>query len=326
MNRETPIVVKSTGGATAQLLALANAIYISQKIGRPFIFRHFLYSTGTVWKFEISDLLSASEIEATSYPNRNLPDGFHNGEPLSQVPPDEPGKIFRKFLQLVHLLGLNSKLRRFRKELVVAGKRNVLDLATQNTKSISGVFVPVLAPQVRSELSRRFELASKPNPFAKPTNIYEVVIHYRLGDMRKVPSRMEGIGGHGVVDPMTFKRILDQVNPSLSKTRLTLVSDEPIIASKLLNEVGLEVSGSLDIQNFWQDLKIISEARIFIGSLSQFSTFGAMACASNGGKCFLPSDVYGTGDTQKDFAIDAFNYFDYSYLKSNHWLFNWPKA
>jgi hypothetical protein len=322
--RETPIIVKSTGGATAQLLGLTNAIYVSQKTGRPFIFRHFLYSTGTFWKFEIGDLLSASEIEVSSYPDSDLIDDFQNGEPLNQAPPNETGKIRKKILQLVHLLGLNSQIRRFRKELVVGGKRHVLDLATHNTKSISGIFVPVLAPQVRSELSRRFELANKPNPFAKPTNIHEVVIHYRLGDMRKVPSRIEGIGGHGVVDPMTFKRILDQVNPSLSNTRLTLVSDEPILASELLNEVGLEVSGSLNIQNFWQDLKIISEARIFIGSLSQFSSFGAMACASNGGKCFLPSDVYGSGDTQKDFAIDVFNYFDYSYLKSNHWLFNRP--
>jgi hypothetical protein len=65
----------------------------------------------------------------------------------------------------------------------------------------------------------------------------DIVIHYRLGDMRKMPARTQDLGGHGVVDPMVFYEILSGLDSISNTPEIFIVSDEPD-AVKLLEEAG----------------------------------------------------------------------------------------
>ena len=55
------LTVKVAGGATAQCLALMNAIYVKNRTSKDFKIKYYPYSTGTFWPFEIDFLLSAGE-------------------------------------------------------------------------------------------------------------------------------------------------------------------------------------------------------------------------------------------------------------------------
>ena len=148
------------------------------------------------------------------------------------------------------------------------------------------------------------------------------MIHYRLGDMRKMPTRDPKMGGHGVVDAITFLKILVVENIDIENISVKLVSDEPEIAIKLLKDVGITATSESEKTSIWQDLQTISSAKIFIGSLSHFSFFGATACAFSGGKPYLPSKAYELGNLEEDLDIGLFNYFEYNYLQPSHYLFH----
>jgi hypothetical protein len=213
-------------------------------------------------------------------------------------------------------------LNRLRGEVVVGGKRKNLEKFRAKTKVVSGNFVPLIDNNLFIDLSARFTRASLPNPFESRSRKIDIVIHYRLGDMRKMPSRDPKMGGHGVVDPQTFKKILELENVDTNSASVKLVSDEPEIALELLKLENINATYDNRNSSIWQDLETIASAKIFIGSLSQFSMFGATICVSKGGKPYLPSSVYGKGNLKKDFRNDLFNYFNYTYLRPNHSLFH----
>jgi len=320
MNQTNPLIVKSTGGTTAQLLALSNAIYVSQKLNRPFQIIHYPSSTGTFWAFELEALLEPNEYIQTPQIPPTTATSISRGQYISTQSSIKPS--FRDvLLKAVQQLGLEQGIRSLLGEVVIRGNRAQLEKVKSSTRSMTAIFVPIINQAVFDELSRRAKLAGFANPFTKPTETSEVVIHYRLGDMRKVPTRVPGMGGHGVVNPLTFKKILEKETIDYSKTKLRLVSDEPEIAKKVLEEIGLKVEAESHPQSVWEDLKIISGAKLFIGSLSQFSSFAGTICANNGGTVYLPSSVYGKGDNRKSSQIEVFKYFDYEYLPEGHWIF-----
>jgi hypothetical protein len=139
--------------------------------------------------------------------------------------------------------------------------------------------------------------------------------------MRKMPARNSKFGGHGVVDPLLFKEVIKKFKLCEGNSRITVISDEPEIAIKLLEGVGLDNLQATESNDPWENLSSIAAAQNFIGSLSQFSTFGAILCHINGGRIFLPSSTYGKGSTSLDFGISEFNYLEYRYLESDHWIF-----
>ena len=51
------LTVKAAGGATAQCLALMNALFLRDKNLKPFKIKYFPHSTGTYWPFAIKFLL-----------------------------------------------------------------------------------------------------------------------------------------------------------------------------------------------------------------------------------------------------------------------------
>ena len=316
-----PFFVKCTGGTTAQLLALSNAIYVSNRIGRPFKIKYFPFSTGTYWEFGISKLLEPEEIVPESIPRETEFDGLLNGVYINKFPISLKSFVRGNILKIIHRLGLNSTLRRMRGEFIIGGERKSLDSIKRNAKSISANFVPIVDEFVNREMSRRFAGAGIPNPYSKISRQNEVVVHFRLGDMRKLPQRVDGMGGHGVVSPQTFREILKLENVDLEKDQVTLVSDEPELASNVLLEVGISCKFSRLDPSIWDDLSAISQAKLFIGSMSQFSLFGGAICASNGGKVYIPSTEYGGRTLYHSIGIGEFNYFDYKYLPPEHWIF-----
>ena len=322
MAKNTSIIVKCAGGATAQLLALSNAIYLSIKLNRPFKIKYYPYSTGTYWPFAIKELLEENELTEEGNTRGVEIDGLKNGEYIADFPLRSEGLSYERFLQVIHKLHLNNILNHLRGEVVIGGKRKNLKKVRARTLVVSGNFVPLIDKYVFNELSDRITRANLPNPFNVNHKKAEIVIHYRLGDMRKMPSRDPKMGGHGVVDPITFLKILALENIDINNISVKLVSDEPEIAIKLLKDVGISATSESEKISIWQDLQTISSAKIFIGSLSQFSFFGATICAFNGGKQYLPSKVYGLGNLEEDLNISLFNYFEYNYLQPNHYLFH----
>ena len=322
MNKNSSILIKCTGGATAQLLALSNAIYISNKTGRSFRIKYYPYSTGTYWKFTIGDLLTEKEIENEGITKGLNTEGLESGQYIKNFPLRRKRISYARIHQVIHFLRLDSKLRKIRGEIVIAGKRKNLDKINQKTNSVSGNFVPLVDKLVNKELSKRFISANLPDPFDLSVIKREFVIHYRLGDMRKMPARNKEFGGHGVVDPMTFKEILKLESFDLDSMAVKVVSDEPIIAKQLLKDVGIdsEIDGSSS--NLWDDLRVIGSARVFIGSMSQFSLFGATITATNQGSVYLPSSIYGEGKMSDLVGNSGFKYFDYLYLPKGHYVFS----
>lgn len=321
MPRSDYFLIKCTGGGTAQLLALVDAIYLSIKFNKDFKIKYYPYSTGTFWNFEIQQLLLNHEIVDTGVTRGLNSTSFISGDFIADFPLRRSDFSYEKALQLLHRFKLDVVLRRFRGEIVVGGNRKNLEKVKRRTLSVSGNFIPLINKEVFIELSKRFDKAQISNPFNPIATNQDVVIHYRLGDMRKMPARGTHMGGHGVVDPETFKQILKLLEFDVDKLTVKLVSDEPDIGTQLLRDVGIKATTHSSTPSIWQDLESIASANIFIGSMSQFSFFGAMLCSYQGGKPYLPSKVYGAGDVQAELQIDEFNYFDYKYLPQDHYLF-----
>lgn len=324
MKISKPITVKVTGGLTAQLLSLMCAIYLSQKFKRPFQVRYFSNSTGTYWPFEIEKLLKPSELESiVSLKHIEVNKNFSPGSYIKDFPLRQKKFNYYKFRRVIVRIKVDRLIRKFSGEYVIEGKVKRLERVPKNVKALTGIFPPILHPEVIIEMRRRIDEARYPNPFKEVGTKHNLVIHYRLGDMRKMPARNTKFGGHGVVDPLLFKEVIQKFNLCEGDSRITIVSDEPELAIKLLEEVGLDNLRATDSSNPWENLSTIAAAQNFIGSLSQFSTFGASLCHINGGRVFFPSSTYGKGSTRLDIGISEFNYLKYKYLKPDHWIFQW---
>jgi hypothetical protein len=320
MANNTPIIVKCAGGATAQLLALSNAIYLSTKLGRPFKIKYYPYSTGTFWPFAIKELLEENEFIEEGKTRGLETESLKSGEYIVDFPLRRKGLTYERFIQIFHRFHLIIFLNRLRGEVVIGGKRKNLEKVNARTMMVSGNFVPLIDNELFIKLSDRFTRGNLPNPFNAHNNKAEIVIHYRLGDMRKMPTRDTKMGGHGIIDPVIFKKVLELENIDTSSTSIKLVSDEPELALQVLRDVGIIATIETEKPFIWQDLQIIASAKIFIGSMSQFSLFGATICAYNGGVSYLPLNAYGN-NFQKNLDIDLFNYYNVKFLPLSHYLF-----
>lgn len=319
---ERPLLIKFSGGITAQLLALMSAIHLKNRLGRSFVMRYFPYSTGTYWPLGIGDLLNPEELEEIRATRGISYEGeVAAGEYIKDFPLRRKGISYENLLQVVHRFHLDPLLRGLRGEYVIGAKAKRLRKVPKSARSVSGNFPPIFDPHVFSELRIRLDQAQVPNPFDAKIIKSSVVIHYRLGDMRKMPARNPLYGGHGVVDPLVFKEILESRSLDSDEMVVRVVSDEPEIAVALLRDVGIKNIQATNSSDVWSDLKVIASAGTFLGSSSQFSVVGALFCLNSGGNVILPSSNYGEGNTDKDVEIDGFTYFKYRYLPAQHWLF-----
>jgi hypothetical protein len=167
-------------------------------------------------------------------------------------------------------------------------------------------------------LDKRFKFAGKKSPFSKDANLnlqIGVVIHFRIGDKRTKFAIPSDFGADGIMDPEIFKSILKNFGISV-KQNIYVVSDEPKIAQELLAKVGIVASLNPIQGDIWEDLYLISQSEVFIGSWSQVSQLAAICVIGNGGKAFLPFTTQ--VGTKIEWEIPEINYFEPKYLDSSH--------
>jgi len=278
------IRVEIEGGSIGQLIGLAMALSIQKKYGRDFILVYKRYKLLHTSDFNLHNLLyqgESVEIEDFSSHKRESPKQgriflripigvrpyFFYFRYLYQLARGKLAKIFSYFI---------ARIERDNKVIVerVPGEKRLIDRVTQDTLTVKGVYWPGLVGFVINDLHSRFEMAGIPNPISKESEPLElIVIHYRLGDMRTQRRWQES---HGVIDPNTFARILEKIRKVEGRDLPVLViSDEIEVARKLFDRLNVKNYSFSPGADIWVDLKLMANARYFIGSFSQVSMVAA---------------------------------------------------
>jgi hypothetical protein len=317
------LTVKVAGGATAQCLALMNAIYVKNRTSKDFKIKYYPYSTGTYWPFEIDFLLPDDEriLEFGETKGLNAianPEKLQVGKIIDKHPLQSKFINYEKLLVLIRRLRLESKLLRFRGEVSIVASKSNLDRVTAKTKAISGGFAAIVDSQVVSEMDLRFKRAGFNSPFSRSASTDEkeiVAIHYRIGDKRATFTNPL-VGSDGITNPEVFKDILDELNANYD---IDVVSDEPRVAQDLLSEIGISAKLNPIKGSIWDDLYFMSQASVFIGSWSQVSQLAAVCVLSNGGKAYCTSsNLIGA---KSAWQIDGVNYYNSRFLDKSHLIY-----
>lgn len=280
---------KIAGGATAQCLGLMNAIYASNKLGKPFKISYYPYSTGTYWPFAISDLLGDEEILDIEKPTKGLK--ITNDLKIGKIITAHP--LMSKRFSREHLLSfirkskLYSILQFCRRELAVLNSPDRLMRVNNYYKTISGGFAQINDKQVNLEMHLRFIKARKKSPFAqaKPQEKL-VIIHYRLGDKRAAGQNPSDFNSDLIIDPESYSDVLNGLQ-DLNLDNVYVVSDEPYLAQRLLLGVKVKASLNAKLGNIWEDIAFMSQASIFIGTNSQVSQLVNICVENNGGRSYM---------------------------------------
>ncbi len=311
--------VKLTGGATAQLLGLMNAIYVSDKLGLPFKISYYPYSTGTYWPFAIMPFLNQNEIININVPTKGLIDSgkFEIGKIIQNHPLMNKKISYEKFLSLIRTLKLEPSLNFLRRELtVLASPKRLLNI-NNYYRTLSGGFAAINEGRVNEELNHRFIKANKKSPFARQKNHQKhIVIHYRLGDKKAMFSHPGDFNSDKIIDPLSFKEVIDEID-SLNSENIYVVSDEPKLAQKLLAGVLVNAKTIVSKGNIWDDLFFMSQARIFIGSNSQVSKLANICVENNGGTSYM----FNVNKKNYYYKFKNTRYLDSKFLEANHKIY-----
>ena len=319
-NHKEKFLVKTAGGAAAQCLGLINAIYVSNKLGKPFKISHYPYSTGTYFPLAIQDLLDDIEIAdlAVSTKGLEIKKEPTKGAVIQEHPLVAKVFSYEKFLFILRKIGVYNFIKSFQGEAVIDFSRKRLEGISGNIKAISGGFIPLVDVKVMAEMKKRFLNSPLASPFATINDQSpEVVIHYRLGD-KKLSRQYSNLGIDGVVDPLNFQNILVQEGLQNSKS-IYVISDEPLIAQDLLKTVGIFAKVMDTKGDVWADISLMATAKVAICSWSQVSQLAAIFNIYNGGKVFY-SNSSSTGFNPK-WIIPGATPFKPNFLSSDHALY-----
>ena len=292
MTMSVPFIVKTAGGAGSQLLALMNASLVSARIKRPFKVRHFPTSTGTYWPIAIEHLLDINEIDELSTPMRGMAlptlDSVHSGSILADHPLESKYFNRAKVMGVLSKSGLDVPLRRIRNEWEVKYSLQRLLDTPESIKFLTGGFFPLFNQTIENDLERRFQKFNAVSiiPKSDSSSNSRVVIHYRLGDKRQ-SFKHKKLEIDGVVDPQVFKRILLNERGSLSE-EVTVVSDEPDLAKKLLKSVGIKSRTNNITKDIWADLQSLTDAELLICSWSSVSQVAASISVQKNRTVYYP--------------------------------------
>lgn len=316
--------IKLAGGAAAQCLALMNAIYLRNKLNRNFKLFYFPHSTGTYWPFGIDFLLQDGELASSTVEIKGLEEIEHLeiGKIIKSHPLAARWFSYERVLSIIRKMKLERFLQKLRKEDALLASRKNLDKVSSNSKAVSGGFVPLVDLQVNTELDNRFLRAGKRSPFSislDDKSRPDIVIHFRIGDKRAKFTHPSDFGGDGISDPQVFKKIIDSMS-FREVPRIIVVSDEPQVAQALLNEVGIVAETNPVTGNLWDDLYLMSQARLFIGSWSQVSQLAAICVSGNKGEAYLPSTTQ--VGTKIKWQIDGVTFFEPQFLEQEHWIYS----
>jgi hypothetical protein len=316
--------IKLAGGAAAQCLALMNAIYLRNKLNRNFKLFYFPHSTGTYWPFGIDFLLQDGELASSTVEIKGLEEieNLEIGKIIKSHPLAARSFSYERVLSIIRKMKLERFLQKLRKEDALLASRKNLDKVNSNSKAVSGGFVPLVDVQVSAELDNRFLRAGKRSPFSislDDSSRPDIVIHFRIGDKRAKFTHPSDFGGDGISDPQVFKKIIDSMNLK-EVPRIIVVSDEPQVAQALLNDVGIVAETNPVTGNLWDDLYLMSQARLFIGSWSQVSQLAAICVSGNKGEAYLPSTTQ--VGTKIKWQIDGVAFFKPQFLEQEHWIYS----
>ena len=322
-NKES-IRVKLAGGAAAQCLALMNAIYLRNRLNRNFQLFYFPHSTGTFWPFGIDFLLEAGELASSEVEIRGLEgtENFEVGKIIKSHPLAARRFSYERVLSILRRLNLERFLQKLRREDALFAKRKNLDKVSSKSRAVSGGFVPIADLHVNAEMDRRFLKAGVRSPFSislEESTRPDVVIHFRIGDKRAKFSHPSDFGGDGICDPNVFSSITNSLKTG-PNPKIIVVSDEPKVAQALLREAGLNAETNPVTGNLWDDLYLMSQARVFVGSWSQVSQLAAICVSGNNGKAFLPSTTQ--VGTKIGWQIDRVAFYDPKFLEEEHWIYS----
>ena len=316
--------IKLAGGAAAQCLALINSIYLGNKLNRNFQLHYFPHSTGTYWPFAIDFLLKSGELASSQelitgvQPSNTL----EVGKMIRTHPLTADGISREKVLSWVRKLRLERILQKMRGESALIASMKNLEKVNRRTRAVSGGFVPLYDELVSLELDNRFKSAGKKSPFSltmSQASRPDVVIHYRIGDKRTKFSIPSDFGADGICDPMGFKRLIEQYGSGAAQ-KIIVVSDEPAVAGQLLNDIGVRIETNSIKGDLWEDLYLMSQAKLFIGSWSQVSQLAAICVAGNGGLALLPSTTQVS--TKIKWQLPSTNFYEPKFLEKDHWIYD----
>jgi hypothetical protein len=320
--RKKPFIVKTAGGAASQCLGLMAAILISKQIDRPFKIRHFPYSTGGYYPLAIGPLLHEGEIMDSKVSTRGLSpqENLVVGRIIEDHPLLRKGFTYEKFLNVLRKLNLETVGKRMRAEFYLNYSLARLNRVPKSISAISGGYLPFVDKYVNDEMDSRFVRAGLKSPFSKRQEsqmLNRVVIHYRIGDKRTTYSH-PGIMGDGIVDPISFRKILDDLG-HIEEFEIYVISEEPEVAQGLLREVGIEAKKNPESGNLWSDLFLMSTASIVICPWSTVSQFALTFLVPNGKKVYYPNSTSsGWGGKWK---IPGVISYDASYLPQEHHIY-----
>jgi hypothetical protein len=316
--------VKLAGGATAQCIALMNSVYLQKKLKKDFKLYYYPHSTGTYWPFAIDFLLKPSELGSSEefIHGLDVKSDFEVGKIIRTHPLSKSGFSHEKLLSLIRRLKLERMLQKLRGESALLASMKNLERVTRHTKAVSGGFVPYFDESVNSEMDKRFTQAGKKSPFSLSMNEKsrpDVVIHFRIGDKRAKFSHPTDFGGDGICDPSEFRNLIQRYVSS-EKMKVVVVSDEPLVAAKLLRDVGINVDTNTIKGDIWEDLYLMSQAKLFIGSWSQVSQLAAICVVENGGRAVLPSTTQ--VGTKVRWRIPTVDFYQPKFLEMGHWIYS----
>lgn len=320
----TPFIVKTSGGIASQLMALISAVYVSQKIDRPFKVQHYPHSTGGYYPLAIQKFLKKEEIHNPVKKIKGL--GNFTEIPAGSIIESHP--LIRKRFSYLKLVQLLTKFRMdvvinlFRLEWQIDTSTRRLLGCPKIIRSISGGYPPYFDSQVASEIYSRFLLADVAWPISYSSgNSKKIVIHYRLADRRTAFSK-PGIGGavNAIVDPRSFKKILEEFESS-NDFSVTVVSDEPNVAKRLLEGVGIKAEIEGLSNDLWDDLRIMGSADVLICPWSTVSQFMAMLLSQDPLKKVYYPEFPGVPQKIK-WKLDGVNYYRAEFLPESHPIYS----
>jgi len=323
MKSKQPLKIKSSGGAAAQVLALMDAIYVSQRTGRKFVFDYYPFGTGTHWPLEIGTLLKKDEfgdIARLSRGHSNATAGLPVGHIIENHPINAKTFNIEKLYLQVRKLKLDRIALALRREIPIYSSMKRLNKVNRFTCAISGGFLPVIEKNVFDELHQRFVFAGLKSPFKldDQTNPeFAVVIHYRLGDKRGKFTSPGVVGADGIMDPKIIFEILSNLN--LLGSKVLVLSDEPILAQQLLEEVSISANVLMRKRSIWDDLHSMAGAKLFIGTWSQVSQLASVCVIHNGGQAYLPSK--GSGGDDPLSHVKGLKSYPARFLNSDHSIY-----
>lgn len=316
--------VKLAGGGAAQCLALMNAIYLRNRINRDFQLFYFPHSTGTYWPFGIDFLLEDGELASSNVGIKGLreTEKLEIGKIIKSHPLAAREFSYERVLSIIRKMKLERFLQKLRGEHALLASRKNLDKVPRNSKAVSGGFVPLVDLRVSAEMNNRFLRAGKRSPFSISLDAStrpDIVIHFRIGDKRAKFTHPSDFGGDGISNPQVFKKIIDSM-PFKENQKTIVVSDEPKVAQALLSEVGIVAETNPTTGNLWDDLYLMSQSRVLIGSWSQVSQLAAICVTGNNGRAFLPSTTQ--VGTKIKWEIDGVTFYEPLFLEQGHWIYS----